>query len=148
MTTSGPVASEAPTPVHHDTDLARMWFGFLGAPAAWSISEIVPYILIAHACYPNLTPMSAPVPPAARGVALAVALLALAIALAALAASTRDTVHLFASEKGYAAAAAESNRSNARRYLAFAGILFGAVFASLIIYNLIALIGEPVCAVG
>ena len=134
-------------PRRTSAEYARMWFGFLGAPTAWSISELVPYMLIAHACYPNLMPLSAPVPPSAWAAALAVTLVMLAIGLAALVSSTRDTARLFASERGYAATAAESSRSTARHYLAFAGILFGAVFASLIVYNLIALVGEPVCPV-
>ena len=126
---------------------AALWFGFLGAPAAWSISELVSYILMAHACYPNLSALPQPDSGAAWPAAVAVTACMLVISLAALAVSWRETSRLMAGIHGYDQWAAEAPRSTARRFLAFGGVLFSTVFAAFVVYNLIALIFEPACRV-
>jgi len=124
---------------------AAMWFGFLGGPAAWSVSEMVPYMLIAHTCVPNIAPLTAPNSPAAWPAALVVTVVMLVTALLALVVSGRETARLFADERGYGQTAAESHHSTARRYLAFGGVLFSIIFGSLVVYNLIALLAQPAC---
>jgi hypothetical protein len=125
-----------------------MWFGFLGGPVAWSVSELVPYMLIAHTCLPNIEPLARPNSPAAWPAAVGVTAAMLLVGLVALAVSGRDTMRMFADTAGYDLKAAESHHSTARRFLAFGGVLFSVIFTSLVVYNLIALLAESVCRVG
>jgi len=124
---------------------AAMWFGFLGAPAAWSVQELVSYMLVAHTCYPNTDPLTAPLSGAAWPAAVGVTAAMLLLSLGALAVAWRDTARLLGGQNNYALKSAESHRRTARVYLAFGGVLFGAIFTGLITYNLIALIFEPAC---
>ena len=105
-------------------------------------------MLVAHACFPNLTPLPAPDPSGAWAAAIVVTVVMLVVSLAALAIATQDTMRFFVTALGYGAIAAESNASNARRYLAFGGVLLAAVFGSLIVYNLIALVAQPACRIA
>jgi hypothetical protein len=121
-----------------------LWFGFLGAPLAWSIQELVSYILMAHGCYPNVDPSFGANPPAAWMATTIVSILMLLMAVAALGVSIREVSRLI-SRSSYGEASAAAHRESAAPYLAFSGFLFGAIFTALIVYNGIALLGEHAC---
>lgn len=78
-----------PAPARREVRLSALWFGFAGAPAAWSVQTLVNLPLAAHSCYPRLTPVSAPTTGGLRGIAFAVGLVALAVCIAATAVSLR-----------------------------------------------------------
>ena len=123
---------------------ATLWFGFLGAPAAWSIQELVSYILMAHACYPSVDPNFGANPAAAWIATMVVSIVLLLMALAALGVSVREVSRLV-TRSNYGEASAETHRGSAAPYLAFSGLLFGSLFTALIIYNGIALLAEHAC---
>jgi len=146
MTTSGTVRvtrTVTPRPVSY----AALWFGFLGASVAWTVQELAATAAMAHSCFPVDHPV------AAAGVAwpatLVVTVVTLFTALAALWVSianwraTRGELLSVRDETG-----PRSNRGRAFRYLSFAGIPFGVIFAALIVFNGIALFTVPVCGGG
>lgn len=72
-----------PAPARGDVPLSWLWFGFAGAPAAWSVQTLVNLPLAAHSCYPRLTPLTTPTTGSLRGIAFVVSLVALAMCAAA-----------------------------------------------------------------
>jgi hypothetical protein len=123
-----------------------LWFGFLGAPLAWSVQELASYAMMAHVCKPRgeaLIPAEGAV---VRGIALAVTAACLIIALFALRHAARDVGQTTPEwRSSWEEAALVSDRTDAWRYLSFSGIIMGAIFACLIVYNLLALLLEPAC---
>lgn len=123
-----------------------MWFGFLGGAAAWSVQELAGYALMAHSCDPLGTPLASPTTGPAWFATLAISVTALAVALAAYIVSRRTVARTNVDPAlGWSGAAAESDRTTARRYLAFGGQLMGVVFTLLIVFNAIALLAETPC---
>jgi hypothetical protein len=128
---------------------AALWFGLLGAAAAWSVQSIVAYALIAHSCYPRTEPL---VEPSLRGtwiLSLGATSLALLTALGSLGVSLRlwrERVPATSAVEGdWTEEADEPVEGGAGRYLAFSGLLLGAIFTALIAYNAIAILLVPVC---
>lgn len=72
-----------PAPERGRVPLSLLWFGFLGGPAAWSVQALVNTSLAAHACYPHLTPLAAPIARGLRGLTFAVGVAAVAVCVAA-----------------------------------------------------------------
>jgi hypothetical protein len=124
---------------------AVLWFGFLGAAAAWSIQELVAYTIVAHTCYPNTDPLTAPHSGIAWPFALGISVAALLVSLLSLGAAWRQTARTIRDTGDYGLASADSHRTTARAYLSFGGVLFGAIFTALIVYNIAALIFQPAC---
>jgi len=62
-----------------------LWFGFLGAPAAWSIQELATLAITSHVCYPMNEPLHAPVVSGMWWTDLAIVIGSLLVGLAALA---------------------------------------------------------------
>ncbi|MBX6363276.1 MAG: hypothetical protein IRZ00_05350 [Gemmatimonadetes bacterium] len=128
---------------------AALWFGLLGAAAAWSVQEIVAYAIVAHSCYPRMQPLAVPSLVGTWGLALAVTLAALLVALASLGTAlrlwraARPLPH--AAGNDWSAETEEPDEGGAGRYLAFSGVLLGAIFTALIAYNAIAIVLVPVC---
>jgi len=112
-----------------------IWFGFLGGAAAWSVQEIVSYVVVAHTCYPSFDPLPLPDLRSAWVAALVISLVLLGVAIAALVVAVRLTTRTMPESHGYAEASAESHRETANRYLAFGGVLFSSIFVALIVYN-------------
>jgi len=72
-----------PAPERGRVPLWMLWFGFVGAPAAWTVQTLVNTPLAAHSCYPRLTPLGTPTTGGLRGIAFVVSLAALAVCVAA-----------------------------------------------------------------
>ncbi|HEU4565122.1 MAG TPA: hypothetical protein VFS05_10755 [Gemmatimonadaceae bacterium] len=123
-----------------------LWFGFLGAPAAWALQLLADYAVVSHSCFPRGTPLDAPSVAATRPLAIVIALATLAMALAALWTSVRLWREAEGDQGGWRRDVLASDQARARRFLAFSGILFGTIFAALIVYNGIALAMLPTCA--
>ena len=61
-----------PAPARRQVPLSALWFGFVGAPAAWSVQTLVNLSLTSHTCYPRLTPLLTPTTGGHRGIAFVV----------------------------------------------------------------------------
>jgi hypothetical protein len=123
-----------------------LWFAFLGAPLAWSIQELAGYAMMAHVCFPRSEAVVPADGTAVRGLAIALTLVCLIAALWALRSAARGVARTTPeSRAGWEQAALASDRTDVWRYLAFSGIIMGSVFSCLIVYNLLALVLEPVC---
>src|SRR5690349_17883888 len=85
----GASAAGHPAPERGSVSSAALWFGLLGAPAAWSVQTLVNLPLASHACFPQLYPLAASVTGGLRGVASVVSLGALIVCVAAAAVSWR-----------------------------------------------------------
>ena len=72
-----------PAPERGRASLAALWFGFFGAPAAWTVQVLVNLTLASHACFPRLFPLAAPVTGGLRGIVFGVSLAAIAVCVAA-----------------------------------------------------------------
>jgi hypothetical protein len=118
-----------------------LWFGLFGGPAAWSVQVLTSYTLMAHACFPGLDALAMTQSSLARPAGLVVTAVMLLVTLVALNVSIRGTASVTPEAHGYAETAAVSHRGTARRYLAFGGILFGA----LILYNAIVFLTARAC---
>ena len=66
--------AEHPAPQRGRSSLAALWFGLLGAPAAWSVQTLVNLPVASHSCFPRLYPLGTPAIGATRGIVLAVSL--------------------------------------------------------------------------
>ena len=60
-----------------------MWFCILGAPAAWSLQQLVNAPLFEHGCYPKDAPIASPIWANAGGVAVAVEAVAIVVCILA-----------------------------------------------------------------
>jgi hypothetical protein len=66
-----------------------LWFGLLGAPAAWAIQTLVNLPISAHACFPRIFPLAVPAAGALRGILFVVCIAAIIVGVAALWAAVR-----------------------------------------------------------
>jgi hypothetical protein len=119
----------------------RLWFGLLGAPAAWAVTEFLGYALVARSCEAGRNGLNAygvGNPPVAVGVLV---LLMLAIAAAA-AWTAGGSLHRLGGWPGIAARPRPEGDRPAEwgraRFMALAGVMTGALFGLGII-----LIGLP-----
>lgn len=123
-----------------------LWFGLLGAAAAWSVQEIVAYALVTHSCYPRTQPLAEPSLGGTWTLALGVTSLALVIALAALWVSYRLWRGYQPDPRtSWRTEVLESAQARANPFLAYSGVLLSAIFTALIVYNAIAILLVPVC---
>jgi hypothetical protein len=49
-----------PSPHRHRVIGSAPWIGLIGAPAAWSLQELINVSLAGHACYPRDSPLAMP----------------------------------------------------------------------------------------
>ena len=118
-----------PAPLRHVVSLRAIWFGILGAPAAWSAQLLVSYAVTAHRCFPRLYAFAEP----ERGaqelrailltlfvVGLVVAVFALLTAISSSRATTRET--------GGDTHNALDIGEGRTRFMALGGILISSVF--------------------
>ena len=132
-----------PAPARGKAPLSALWFGFAGAPAAWSVQTLVNLSLSAHSCFPRLTPLSAPATPGLRGIEFGVSLLALAVCLAAASVAwrtwwrTRDE-HQRGTGRGrdhQPGPALLETGEGRTRFMAFAGVLTSVTFLAVCAIN-------------
>jgi hypothetical protein len=82
-------AGAHPAPDRHRVAPFTLWFGLLGAPAAWSVQTLVNLPISAHACFPRIFPLNAPATGALRGILFVVCIAAILVSVAALRAAVR-----------------------------------------------------------
>ena len=123
-----------------------LWFGFLGAPAAWSIQELATLAITSHVCYPMNEPLHAPVVSGMWWTDLAIVIGSLLVGLAALAVAIAEwRKHRPAGDVDWRGEFAEASGGRAARYLAFSGILFGIMFNAINFYSGVAIFLVPLC---
>lgn len=81
--TPGPAQGVHPSPQRDQVGAWAMWFCILGAPAAWSLQQLVNAPLFEHGCYPKDAPIASPIWANAGGVAVAVEAVAIVVCILA-----------------------------------------------------------------
>ncbi len=123
-----------------------LWFGFLGAPVAWSVQELVSLSLISHYCYPMGEPLASPYASGIWVIQLLVIIVTAAIAAAALlVAFTRWRALHAPAGSSWGEEMLEPGSSRAADYLQLSGIYLGVLFFVLILYSGVALFVVPLC---
>ena len=140
----GSDASERhPAPARGQVPLSALWFGFAGAPAAWSVQTLVNLSLSAHSCFPRLTPLASPTTGGLRGIEFGVSLAALAVCIAATSVAwrtwwrTRDE-HQQGTGRGrehQPGAALLETGEGRTRFMALAGVLASVMFLAVTAAN-------------
>lgn len=133
-----------PAPRAGVVPLPRLWFGIFAGPAAWALQTIIDYALVAHFCYPDDSPVSAPAFGGARGVALLVSLLMLVVVLLSLMTAYRSwsaTRHGHDNEHHELLEVGEGRA----RFMAFSGVLVSIVFLFAVIMNALPLAMGTLC---
>ena len=133
---SWPSSDPHPAPARHQAPLSVLWFGFLGAPAAWSVQMVVNLAVAAHACYPRLTPLQSPAVAGLRGIAFGVSLAALIVCLASTAVAWRTWWRTRDEHQARSGRAQEHNPGTAlaetgegrTRFMALSGVLASIMF--------------------
>ena len=125
-----------PAPERHRVAPFTLWFGLLGAPAAWAIQTLVNLPISAHACFPRIFPLAVPAAGALRGILFVVCIAAIIVGVAALWAAVRGwqrtrEEHQSGSGKGgqhdRGTALAETGEGRTR-FMAAAGVLTSLTF--------------------
>lgn len=144
-----------PAPARDNVALWTLWFGFLGAPIAWSVQTLANTAVASHGCYPQLFPLSSPVTGGMRGILFGISVAAIIAALAALSVSFstwRRTRSEHQEKSGEDAR--RHNRSTAAletgegrtRFMALSGVLTSIVFLIVILAHTVAVFVVIPCA--
>lgn len=133
-----------PAPHRDRVSLWILWFGIFGAPAMWSVQELVAYSLTAHACYPQDAPRTIPSLQGVWGVALLVTVLAILGALAAGYAALHSWRRVRAEVEGGEHHLLEVGEGRTR-FMALSGILLSVAFLYAIVMHGIGLLVVPMC---
>ena len=129
-------AAGHPAPARGRVPLSALWFGLVGAPAAWSVQTLVNLSLAAHSCFPRLTPLTSPTLDGLRGIIFAVGLGSLAVCIAATAVASRSWWHTREEHQAQSGRGEEHDPSSAAletgegrtRFMALAGLLTSITF--------------------
>ena len=125
---SPPAGQPHPSPHRHRVIGAALWFGLAGAPAAWSLQELINVSLAGHACYPQDTPLAMPAFQHLKGLSTGVEALAFGVCIVAGAVALvawRKTRH----EKPGDAHQLLGSGDGRTRFMAMAGIMTSSLFA-------------------
>jgi TRAP-type C4-dicarboxylate transport system permease small subunit len=124
--------------------LTALWFGLFGAPAAWSLQELVGYATVAHVCYPSWQPQRSSAMPGHSAINVIASLLMLATAplatLVAYRAWTRTGRHTRPIPQHPL-----DHAEGPARFMALGGIILGLIFSFTIVMNALALLLQPGC---
>lgn len=148
-------ASGHPAPARGSVALWTLWFGFLGAPLAWTLQTLANTAVASHGCFPQLFPLSSPVTGGMRGILFAISGVALIGGVAALAVSfsTWRRTRSEHQEKsggdarrhGHGTAALETGEGRTR-FMALSGVLTSIVFLVVILAHTAAVFVVIPCA--
>jgi hypothetical protein len=132
----GSAAGGHPAPERRHASLAALWFGLFGAPVAWAIQTLVNLPLAAHACFPALEPLSAPVVGGLRGILFGVSHVVLLVAALATTVAWRSWSRTREEHQGSSGSGARHDRATAAletgegrtRFMALAGLMTSVTF--------------------
>jgi len=125
-----------PAPERARVGLGALWFGLAGGPVAWSIQTLVSLPVASHACFPRLTPLSAPVFGGVRGVVFLLGVMAFGVSALAAGVAWRTWSRTRQEEQGASGAGARHTESVAlletgegrTRFMALAGVMTSMTF--------------------
>lgn len=138
---------DQPAPARHRVGAVALWFGLLGAPAAWALHTILATVINSFECIPPIGASSAAAGSreTTRFTLVAITAVLLLVALAALVTTVRGWLVVRGSgDEGELLEVVEGRT----RFMAMAGILLGAVFSFLLVMNAIALFMATQCSPG
>jgi hypothetical protein len=125
--TSGRAHGVHPSPHRERVSLWAMWFCILGAPAAWSLQQLINAPLFAHGCYPKDVPLTEPIWANAGSVALAVEIVAIVVCLVAGLMAWRNWRRTRAEKEGSGHHLMESGDGRSR-FMAMVGLICSGLF--------------------
>jgi hypothetical protein len=136
-----------PAPARNDVAPALLWFGLVGAPAAWTVQTLVDLAVASHGCYPRLFPLAAPMLAGLRGIVITVSIAALIVCIVAGAAAFRSwsrtrhehQVSSGAGEKHSHAAALLETGEGRTRFLALSGVMASVVFTIAVVAHTVSI---------
>jgi hypothetical protein len=125
-----------PAPERHRVAPFTLWFGLVGAPAAWSVQTLVNLPISAHACFPRIFPLEAPATGALRGILFVVSIAAIIVSVAALRTAVRGWERTREEHQSGTGKGGQHDRETAlaetgegrTRFMAAAGVLASATF--------------------
>jgi hypothetical protein len=137
-------ATTHPAPRRHTVGLGALWFGLLGAPAAWSVQELASYAVVAHACFPSWQPYALPTIPGTWTIAVVVSLLMIAVALAGVVTAWRSwgRTEPRTVRSGFHQAEVGEGRT---QFMAFSGLLVSGMVLYTMVLNFLMLFLVPPC---
>lgn len=136
-----------PAPARNEVAPALLWFGLVGAPAAWTVQTLVDLAVAAHGCYPRLFPLAAPMLAGLRAIVITVSIAALLVCIVAGGAALRawsrtrheHQVSSGAGEKHSNAAALLETGEGRTRFLALSGVMASAVFTIAVVAHTVSI---------
>jgi hypothetical protein len=138
-------AAAHPAPERHEVGLVALWFGLFGAPAAWTVHELVAYAVAAHACYPSAEPKLSVAMPRVSTIVMVVTLLMLLVALLAALVAARSWKR--SREEGAPEAHHPLEHGEGRtRFMALSGFVVSLIFTFNIVMDVIVVLMEPACS--
>ena len=151
---AAPTSGGHPAPERGNVALWLLWFGFLGAPIAWTVQTLANTAVASHGCYPQLFPLDRPVTGGMRGILFAISIVAIAAGVAALAVSFstwRRTKNEHQEKSGEGArrhgqgTAALETGEGRTRFMALSGVLTSLIFLIVIIAHTAAIFAVIPC---
>jgi hypothetical protein len=138
------IAATYPAPAQQ-AGLVALLFGLFGAPAAWSIHELVAYAVAAHACYPSAEPKLSVAMPGVTTIDLVVTLAMLVVALLAALVAARSW-KLSRGERGPEAHHSLERDQGRSSFMALSGFVVSLIFTFNIVMDVIVILMEPACS--
>jgi hypothetical protein len=133
-----------PAPHRNRTRLSTLWFGLFGAPAAWSLQELINSALASHACFPAGVPRAEPLYAQLKLWLLLVSALALVMGIAALL-TAHHAWRLTAGEHAGRHHRTLEVGEGRTRFMALSGMIVAAVFVVNIVLNGLAVLLANAC---
>ena len=131
---ASPTTHPAPERAHIHN--GALWFGLFAGPAAWSVQTLVNTTVAAHACYPRIEPVGAPVTSGLRLIVLVVSVVAMLVCVAAIVVAYRAWARTSAERQestgggrahGRHVALLETGEGRTR-FMALAGVIMSSTF--------------------
>lgn len=148
-------AEEHPAPERHRVPPFVLWFGLLGAPAAWSVQTLVNLPISSHACFPRSFPLDTPATGALRGILFVVSIAAIVVGVGALLAAARGWSLTRAEHQSRAGKGSRHDEGTAlaetgegrTRFMAAAGVLTSLTFLFVsVAHTAVVFLVAPACA--
>lgn len=133
-----------PAPHRDRVSLAALFFGILGAPAAWNLQELISASITGHICYPGAEPIAIPLWHGMWTVLLIIDIVGILIAFAALLVSIRNwhRVHEEMAGSGHVLVDIGEGRT---RFMSMVGILTSSLFLLGLIFASASIFVFPLC---
>lgn len=135
-----------PAPARDEISLWALFFGLLAGPAGWIAQHLLVYGLAGYACYPQGFQLTAPAHnwSSLRPVLIAITGLGLALTAAGAWVAWRCWREVKDEAAGDHPDLLEVGAGRSR-FLAMSGLLVSALFAAVILFEGVMLVGSPLC---